>query len=38
MSEAALGDIEIAHPDGTTVRIGQLVDRMTLLVLTRYYG
>lgn len=38
MTTMKLADIQIAHADGTPAVIGQLVDRTTLLVLTRYYG
>jgi len=34
----SLAEIEVLHPDGTAVRIGDLVDRPTILVIRRYYG
>lgn len=33
-----LADIEVRRPDGEAVRIGELVDRPTILVIPRYYG
>lgn len=34
----SLAEIEVLYPDGTAVRIGDLVDRPTILVIPRYYG
>ncbi len=33
-----LAEIEVLTPEGTPVRIGELVDRPTILVIPRYYG
>jgi peroxiredoxin len=34
----ALAEIEVQTDEGDTVRIGELVDRPTILVIPRYYG
>jgi hypothetical protein len=34
----SLTDIVVRHPDGEPVRLGELVDRPTVLVIPRYYG
>ena len=31
-------DLELRNPAGATVRLGDLIDKPTLLVLPRYYG
>lgn len=35
---SSLAEIEVLAPDGTPVRIGELVDRPTILIIPRYYG
>lgn len=38
MTETSLADIEVRTADGEPVRIGDLVERPTILVVPRYYG
>lgn len=33
-----LAEIEVRAPDGEPVRIGEIVDRPTILIIPRYYG
>jgi len=37
-TEIALADVTVHHADGTEARLGDLVDRPTVLVVPRYYG
>lgn len=37
-AEIPLADVEVRQADGTPVRLGDLVDRPTVLVIPRYYG
>lgn len=36
--EVALADVTVASMDGVPVRLGDVVDRPTVLVVPRYYG
>jgi hypothetical protein len=33
-----VADVVLADPDGTTVRLGPLLDRPTIVVRVRYFG